>query len=794
MKLLRTEVILFIALLVMMMFIPIAGAAGDELKAGPLNPEFIQYMKEKPYDSQVQAGKHGLGLIPSLIYRPDVKDVRMFGSNGKDRYSATFDLRDSGKVSPVKDQNPWGTCWAFATFGSLESTSMPATSTPGFSEKNLVNLAGFAYEVPQDAGGQMRMSTAYLTRWNGPVNSVTDPYPTGTWTSSDNYPPVKHVQNVVFFPGRTSRTDNDNIKGALTRWGAVYSSLWWYDTFYSSTYTSYYQPASDPRSSSGHAVTIIGWDDAYPATNFNNAADGPGAWLVKNSWGSTWGSAGYFYVSYYDKAFGSAIQSSGTYKDTAVFLGESTSNYDTVYSYDKLGEVNDYSYGSTKTGSFANVFTATSSETIKAVGFYTTDLNVPYTVRIYKNPTSGPIGGTPVAILTGTLPLMGYNTVEIPSSQQVPVTTGDTFSVVVQVTNPTNTVYIPIEMNSEGYTSGIVSQYGQGYLLGSSGWVDLKTQLDNSHVCVKAYTGSTSSPPTVTLLSPASGTISGGTTVTISGTNLLGVTAVNFGSTAATTFTQGSATSMTAVSPAGTGIVNVTVTTSSGTSVPSTASEYTYTVTPTTTSTVGIFRNGVYYLASANQDGGGQITSFAFGDANDVPIAGVWSGSGSKTGLFRNGVFYLASANQDGGGQVTSFTFGAANDVPIVVDNKVGVFRNGVFYLASANQDGGGQVTSFVFGAANDVPIVVDNKVGVFRNGVFYLASANQDGGGQVTSFAFGAANDVPVVWHHDGKDTVGVFRNGVFYLTSANQDGGGQVTAFSFGAAGDKPVTGTWA
>ena len=116
MKLLRTEIILFVALLVTMMFIPIAGAAGDELKAGPLNPEYIQYMKEKPYDSQVQVGTHGLGLIPSPIYRPDVKDVQMFGSNGIDSYSATFDLRDSGKVSPVKNQNPWGTCWAFATF------------------------------------------------------------------------------------------------------------------------------------------------------------------------------------------------------------------------------------------------------------------------------------------------------------------------------------------------------------------------------------------------------------------------------------------------------------------------------------------------------------------------------------------------------------------------------------------------------------------------------------------------------------------------------------------------------
>jgi len=526
MKLLRTEVILFVALLVTLLFVPIAGAAGDELHAAPTNPEFIRYVKEKPYDSQVQDGTHGLGLMPSPIYRPDVRDIQMFGSNAGDRstsYPATYDLRTSGKVSPVKDQNPFGTCWAFATYGSLESTLMPATPTPDFSEKNLANLAGFDIPPsPQNGGGDMWMSAAYLTRWNGPVDSATEPYPTtSTWTSSDTYPPVKHVQNVVFFPARTNWTDTDNIKGALTRWGAVYSSFYWGNAFYNATHTSYYQPASasDPPSplGGGHAVTIAGWDDNYEATNFTTTPAGPGAWIVKNSWGATWGDNGYFYMSYYDKYFGSALQSSTSSGDavapygpdavkefsTAVFLGESTSNYDTVYSYDKLGEVKDYSYGTNKTGSFANVFTANSSETIKAVGFYTTDLNVSTTISIYKNPTSGPVGGTPAATFSETLPYMGYNTVVIPSSQQVPVTTGDKFSVVVQVTNPTNDYYIPIEENLEEYTRGIVSQSGQGYLLGTSGWADLKTTVDNSHVCVKAYTSSTTLPPDLVITQPS---------------------------------------------------------------------------------------------------------------------------------------------------------------------------------------------------------------------------------------------------------------------------------------------------
>ena len=83
--------------------------------------------------------------------------------------------------------------------------------------------------------------------------------------------------------------------------------------------------------------------------------------------------------------------------------------------------------------------------------------------------------------------------------------------------------------------------------------------------------------PAITAVSPVQGRSSGGSTVILTGTGLTGATAVSFGSTAATSYTVNSATQITAVAPAGTGVVPVTVTTPGGTSNSAT---FTYVVPP----------------------------------------------------------------------------------------------------------------------------------------------------------------------------------------------------------------------
>jgi IPT/TIG domain len=84
--------------------------------------------------------------------------------------------------------------------------------------------------------------------------------------------------------------------------------------------------------------------------------------------------------------------------------------------------------------------------------------------------------------------------------------------------------------------------------------------------------------PVVTGLSPINGPVTGGTLVTITGTGFAGATAVDFGTAAATNVTVVSNTEITADSPAGTGVVQVIVTTPSGKSASSPADKFTYQV------------------------------------------------------------------------------------------------------------------------------------------------------------------------------------------------------------------------
>jgi C1A family cysteine protease len=537
---------------------PSAGSA-FQVSVAPLDSDYLRSLVVAPVEAlSSAAGRHGLGARPGPQDFSYTRGMKVPGARERGTLPVTYDLRTLGKVTPVKDQNPHGTCWAFASLGSLESCLLPG-ETWDFSEDNMLLTNGFDNRGDPYTSGNIVESTAYLVRWSGPVNESEDAY-------DDNYTPpsltpCKHVQEVNWIPLRGSPTDNDNVKNAVMQYGGVDAAMAWYgapegSSYYNAATASYYYYGS---ASINHEVLIVGWDDDYPATNFATAPPGNGAFIVKNSWGARHGSSGYLYVSYYDSKLGRSSN------PMAVFdKAESTGNYTGIYQYDPLGYVGGLGFWSS-TGWFANLFTAQAAASLSAVGFYTVVPGASYEVY------TGASLATKTLRTSGTLAYMGYHTVTLPSP--VGITNGQQFVVAIKMTSPGDSHPIAVEYPVAGHSSAAAAQAGQSYVSSTgSSWTDLTTQYTNANVCLKAYVQPVS-PPAITGFVPTSGPV--GTNVTVTGSGFAWATAVTFNGTPAS-FTADSDRQITATVPDGATSGRIVVTTTGGTTTSATS----FTVVP----------------------------------------------------------------------------------------------------------------------------------------------------------------------------------------------------------------------
>ena len=410
-------------------------------------------------------------------------------------YPSSYDLRTLGKLSPVEDQGKYGTCWAFAAMSSLESAILPGAADT-FSEDNLALNSGFDSDS-YDGGGSPQMAAAYLARWAGPVLDSQDAY--GDGSTPQGLTAAYHVQDVAFLPPRANQHDNGAIKAAVMKYGAVYvgmhapqteqsftewllhrSRYWNFDR------NAYYYWGT---ARADHAVDIVGWDDKYSRNNFATKPPGKGAFIVRNSWGTGWGDAGYFYVSYYDTRLARTNWS-------AVFdNAEPRENLSSIYQYDPLGQTGALGYSST-TAWFANDFTATTSDLLSAVSFWTRAPGASY--KVFARVGSAKL----TAEASGAFKLAGYHTVYLKTPPQL--VAGQGFRVAVKVTTPGEKKPVPLETRVRGLTSAAAAGRGQSFV-SSNGrtWTDLTTLKGQrqSNVCLKAFTRS----PIVCVTSPGTG-------------------------------------------------------------------------------------------------------------------------------------------------------------------------------------------------------------------------------------------------------------------------------------------------
>lgn len=468
---------------------------GRSAKAA-LNPEFAVYQQLHGGQRQtgqalgtvnIENGAGSTGLKPHPVGLSHLAGKRLSDTIARDGKSgaaavsdpangalpASYDLRQQGKVTGVRDQGSSGSCWAFGTLASLESFLLPAEAAD-FSENNLKNTHGFDWG-PND-GGNGFISVAALTRWTGPVNETADPYDPLS-TASPVLPPAKHVQDVYFIPPRSGSLDNANAKAALLAYGALYVTYYadGSSEYYNSRNSSYYYTG---RQWPNHAVAIVGWDDSYSRFNFSATPAGDGAFIVKNSWGTGWGDGGYFYVSYYDTVFGKD-QGDGL----MAFTAGPADNFDHVYQHDWYGLTENWGFGS-DTAYFAANYTATGRQVLEAAGFYVAQASSDYTVKVY-------VDGALEQTSSGTIGVPGYRTVHLDDG--VPVEAGQAFRVEVRLRTPGFDYPVPIESRYDGYDSGAAANVSESFFSGDGvAWYDTVTDAPggaapDADVCLKAY-------------------------------------------------------------------------------------------------------------------------------------------------------------------------------------------------------------------------------------------------------------------------------------------------------------------
>ena len=475
--------LLAVALALAALLLPatVAARSSGRGHAAPPSQAFLDYQAILSARLHSGLGAPVSGIRPAPIDLPIVTKAHVPALVGA--LPSSYDLRPLGRVTSVKDQGQNGTCWVFASMGSLESCLLPGESWD-FSEDNCALTSGFdrpygAYET----GGNYWMSTAYLARWSGPMTEAEDAY--GDGSTPPGLAAGKHVQEVLWLPARGGALDNDGVKTMLSEHGAVYASM----HVGISDQTKYFDPVHSSWYYNGggsvdHAVLIVGWDDAYPRANFAYTPPGDGAFIVKNSWGTGWGDDGYFYVSYYDSQFGG---------DLACFvLAEGTDNYGSVYQYDPLGAVTGYGWGDGDDWC-ANTFTAQASEPLEAVGFYTMAPDTQYQVYVGPTPQSRTLQ------TSGTFATMGYHTVTLPSSVQL--TEGQAFTVTVRLYGTDYSWPLTIEAAYADYSSGALSDPGQSYVSNTGvTWYDLANDgnVSEANACIKAFTAAPDAEPPMT--------------------------------------------------------------------------------------------------------------------------------------------------------------------------------------------------------------------------------------------------------------------------------------------------------
>ncbi|MEW6260020.1 MAG: C1 family peptidase [Thermodesulfobacteriota bacterium] len=221
------------------------------------------------------------GLVGTILQR---KNLPAFSTQKSfQTLPPSFDWRNSGVVTPVKNQGACGSCWAFASVGELESLAVMNVGSVGQEYPDLSEQFLVSYNLSNKGcrGGAMDRAAEFLKQFGTPFEACKPytatskklPLPCSTWKEE-----AETIESWSYVP----RTVED-LKAAVYQ-QPIATAYLVYTDFYSYTGGVYEHVSGELEG--GHAVLVVGWDDANQC------------FIVKNSWGADWGEQGYFRIAY----------------------------------------------------------------------------------------------------------------------------------------------------------------------------------------------------------------------------------------------------------------------------------------------------------------------------------------------------------------------------------------------------------------------------------------------------------------------------------------------------------------
>jgi C1A family cysteine protease len=228
-------------------------------------------------------------------------------------------------MSKIRNQGKCGSCWAFATTAVMEAKQRMVNKTSAdLSEQQLVDCAPLFPNESDNCDGNAAATVWDYLQKHGQLPESEKPYQ-GRMIRPCSARKDDQITSMAWGYVSPSNADNPSVKSikeAMILHGPIAVSVNATDSF--SHYTGGVFDEFAPGQTN-HIVVLVGWDDAR------------GAWLLRNSWDTTWGEDGYMWIKYGSNSVGSyanwmeptvkespAPPGTGLYKDRWVVVENKT--------------------------------------------------------------------------------------------------------------------------------------------------------------------------------------------------------------------------------------------------------------------------------------------------------------------------------------------------------------------------------------------------------------------------------------------------------------------------------------